>query len=77
MFTPSNASSLNWIESEFTALRYFAVDGTDYRSHAEQDNAVGRYIRWRHHRCHAKRPFASVPRSANPITYPQVCLIRH
>ena len=26
----------NWIESEFATLRYFAVGGTDHRSHAEQ-----------------------------------------
>jgi hypothetical protein len=33
VFTPSNASWLNWIESEFTALRYFTLDGSDYPSH--------------------------------------------
>jgi hypothetical protein len=27
---------LNWIESEFAALRYFALNGTDHRSHGEQ-----------------------------------------
>jgi hypothetical protein len=29
VFTPSNASWLNWIECEFTALRYFTLDGSD------------------------------------------------
>ncbi len=37
VFTPTNASWLNWIESEFTALPYFALNGTDHRNHAEQD----------------------------------------
>lgn len=37
VFTPTNASWLNWIESEFAALRYFALNGTDHRSHAEQE----------------------------------------
>ncbi|MFJ9683355.1 hypothetical protein ACIRP2_35715 [Streptomyces sp. NPDC101194] len=30
-------SWLNWIESEFTALRYFALNGTDHRTHDEQN----------------------------------------
>ncbi|WP_255358512.1 MULTISPECIES: transposase [unclassified Pseudonocardia] len=30
VFTPTYASWLNWIESEFTALRYFTLDGSDY-----------------------------------------------
>jgi hypothetical protein len=35
VYTP-NASWLNWVESEFTALRYFTLDGSDYPSHAAQ-----------------------------------------
>lgn len=38
---------LNWIESEFAALRYFALNGTDHRSHAEQNAAIAAYVRWR------------------------------
>jgi hypothetical protein len=38
VFTPTQASWLNWIESEFTALRYFTVDGSDYLPiHAAQE----------------------------------------
>jgi len=37
VFTPSNASWLNWIECEFTALRYFTLDGSDYPSHITQE----------------------------------------
>jgi hypothetical protein len=40
VFTPSNAFWLNWIESEFTALRYFVLDGSDYP--AAQEAAIGR-----------------------------------
>ena len=36
-YVPTNASRLNRIEAQFTALRSFAVDGTDHASHAEQD----------------------------------------
>jgi hypothetical protein len=28
-------SWLNWIEAAFAALRYFALNGTDHRSHEE------------------------------------------
>jgi hypothetical protein len=45
--TPSNASWLNRIECEFTALRYFTLDGSDYASHAAQGRAIASYIRWR------------------------------
>lgn len=58
VFLPTNASWLNWIESEFAALRYFALNGTDHRSHDEQDRAIGRYIRWRNGRARPKRNFA-------------------
>ena len=35
MFLPTYSSWLNWIEAEFTALRYFALNGTDHRSPRE------------------------------------------
>ena len=34
-------------EARFTALRYFALDGTDHRSHKEQGLMLRRYISWR------------------------------
>jgi transposase len=58
VYTPTNASWLNWIESEFTALDYFTLDGSDYPSHAAQQAAIARYIRWRNQRCQPKRHFA-------------------
>jgi transposase len=46
-YTPTNSSWLNRIEAQFTALRYFALDGTDHASHKEQGSMVRRYIIWR------------------------------
>jgi predicted RNA-binding protein YlxR (DUF448 family) len=43
-YTPTNASWLSRIEAQFTALRHFAVDGTDHASHAEQASMIRRYI---------------------------------
>jgi hypothetical protein len=42
---------LNWIEAEFAALRYFALNGTDHHSHEEQGQAIGDYVRWRNPLC--------------------------
>jgi transposase len=50
VFLPTNSSWLNWIEREFTGVRYFALNGTDHQSHNEQDTAIGAYIRWRNQR---------------------------
>ena len=44
---PTNASWLNRIEAQFTALRYFALDGTDHASHREQGSMIRRDIAWR------------------------------
>jgi len=46
-YTPTNSSWLNRIEAQFTALRYFALDGTDHRTHQEQGSMIRRYITWR------------------------------
>ena len=46
-YTPTNSSYLNRIEAQFTALRYFALDGTDHPSHKEQGSMIRRYIIWR------------------------------
>jgi transposase len=58
VFTPTNASWLNWIECEFTALRYFALNGSDYPDHKTQDTAIGRYVRWRNKHAKPKTTFA-------------------
>jgi transposase len=59
VFLPAYSSWLNWIESEFAALRYFALNGTDHRTHAEQGDAIARYVRWRNARAKPKQDFAS------------------
>lgn len=46
-FTPSQTSWLNRIESQFTALKEFALNSSDYRSHEEQIEAILRYLDWR------------------------------
>ncbi|MFV9452215.1 IS630 family transposase [Rhodococcus sp. NM-2] len=46
-YAPTNSSWLNRIEAQFTALRYFALDGTDHASHREQSSMIRRYIIWR------------------------------
>lgn len=55
VFTPTNASWSNWIECEFAALRYLALNGTDHRSHDEQ-NGLDRLNRL------VKPRFSSAPR---------------
>ncbi|MFD5749005.1 transposase [Streptomyces sp. NPDC127033] len=46
-YTPTNSSWLNRIEAQFTALRYFTLDGTDHAGHKEQGSMIRRYIIWR------------------------------
>jgi transposase len=59
VFLPTYGSWLNWIESEFAALRYFALNGTDHRTHAEQNAAaIAAYVRWRNARAEPKTNFA-------------------
>ena len=53
-YTPTYSSWLNRIEAQFQALRYFALDGTDHQSHAEQASMIRRYIIWRNRNAHDK-----------------------
>jgi len=46
-YVPFYGSWLNRIEPQFTALRYFTLDGTDHPSHVEQASMIRRYIHWR------------------------------
>ncbi len=46
-YPPTNSSWLNRIEAQFTALRYFAFDGTDHAGHKEQGSMIRHYILWR------------------------------
>jgi transposase len=49
-FTPTQASWLNRIESHFAALKKFALESSDHRSHTEQQEAIESYLRWRNRR---------------------------
>ena len=51
-YTPTYSSWLNRIEAQFQALRYFALDGTDHNTHAEQASMIRRYIIWRNRNAH-------------------------
>jgi transposase len=51
-YVPFYASWLNRIEAQFTALRYFALDGTDHESHRAQARMIRRYIAWRNRNAH-------------------------
>jgi transposase len=46
-WTPTGASWLNRIECHFTALKKFALDNSDYRSHEELQTAIEQYLHWR------------------------------
>jgi transposase len=54
-YVPTGASFLNRLEAQFTALRYFTLDGTDHGSHEEQGSMIRRYIAWRNRNAHDKR----------------------
>jgi transposase len=53
-YVPFYGSWLNRIEPQFTALRYFTLNGTDHDSHREQASMIRRYIAWRNR--HATDP---------------------
>jgi transposase len=63
-YTPANASWLNRIEPQFTALRYFALDGTDHATHQEQASMIRRYIIWRNNHAYDERLRQVVARAA-------------
>ncbi|MFD7656626.1 IS630 family transposase [Actinosynnema sp. NPDC059797] len=59
VFLPTYSSRLNWIEAEFAALRFFALNGTDHLTHAEQNAAIASFIRWCNARSQPKTGFAT------------------
>ncbi|MFJ5117162.1 hypothetical protein [Kitasatospora sp. NPDC088548] len=58
VFPPTYGSWLNWIEPEFAALRYFALNGTAHRNRDEQNAAIGAHIRWHNAKAERKTSFA-------------------
>ncbi len=61
---PFYGSWLNRIEAQFTALRYFALDGTDHPTHQEQSRMIRHYIAWRNRNAH-DRELREVVKRAN------------
>ena len=53
-YVPTNASWPNRIEAQFQALRHFTLDGTDHKSHEEQNSMIRRHIIWRNRNAHDK-----------------------
>jgi transposase len=49
-WVPTNASWLNRIECQFTALKKFALENSDYRTHEEVKQAIESYLAWRNGR---------------------------
>lgn len=76
VFPPTCSSWLNWIEAEFTALRCFALNGTDHHSHAEQNAAIAAYIRRRNTRAQPKTGFATDPPIRIWTDYPAKVALR-
>jgi transposase len=57
-YTPTDASWLNRIECHFAALKDFALNSSDHRSHAEQQAAIEDYLNWRNRkRLIARQPW--------------------
>jgi transposase len=54
-YTPTNSSWLNRIEAQFTALRYFTLDGTDHATQQEQGSMIRRCIIWRNRHADDRR----------------------
>jgi transposase len=57
VYLPTHASWLNLIECQFQALRRFALNGSDYASHAEQDRAIHAYLRWHNRNARPAKPW--------------------
>ncbi|MFI9415113.1 IS630 family transposase [Nocardia gamkensis] len=72
VFLPTYSSWLNRIECEFAALRYFALNGTDHRSHGEQEEAISTYIRRRNQHARPVRDFAVGSKLRHPDYLPNV-----
>ena len=73
----SNAPGLP-AECEFTALRYFTLDGSDYPSHPAQEAAIAGYIRWANRRARPKQPSGGPsPRNSSTAARPSSWRSRH
>jgi hypothetical protein len=53
-YAPTNSSWLT-ASPQFTALRYFALDGTDHATHKQQASMISPYIIWRNNHSYDQR----------------------
>ncbi len=70
VFTPTNASWLNPIESHFGPLRKFALSNFNPKDHREVSTSVRRYIAWRNKHPSNKR---GTPRKKVRSEGPHLC----
>jgi hypothetical protein len=68
---PTNASWLNRIEAQCSALRSFTLDGTDHPSHSEQASTIRRHIAWRNRHTRDRR----LGKSSTGQTLPDTALV--
>ncbi|MFE3002770.1 hypothetical protein ACFXG4_48415 [Nocardia sp. NPDC059246] len=66
--TASATANTGWS----SALRTFALNGTDHHSHDEQDTAIGTYIHWRNQHAEPVRDFAVGSKIRHPDYLPNV-----
>jgi transposase len=55
VWTPTNASWLNRIECQFTELKQYSIDNAFYKTHAELQRAIGKFLRYRNNRNKKKK----------------------
>ena len=65
--TPTNGSWLNRIESQFTALKKFALQPSDFPSHEEQQAAIESYLAWRNRTATFPSPRGMSPQQKRPM----------
>jgi transposase len=55
VWTATNASWLNRIESQFTEMKEYTLSNSNYKSHKEIQNAIHKFTRYRNKRNKKKR----------------------
>jgi transposase len=55
VWTPTNASWLNRIECQFTEMKKYSLDNTFFKTHAELQHSIKKFLRYRNSRNKKKR----------------------
>lgn len=77
VFTPSNASWLNWIECESPRCATSSSTAATTPPTPPQEQAMARYIRCANRHAKPKRHYAVNPKIRRPDYLPQRCVTRH